>query len=69
MLSSIYLSIYLYIYIYIDYYKFPFVLKKDQLEAIYACLENGSRISVIYIAEELEKPRLLLNVQDALGVC
>lgn len=28
--------------------KFPFVIKKDQLEAIDAWLENGSRISVVY---------------------
>ena len=33
--------------------KFPFVLKKDQLEAIDTWLENGCRISVKYIAEEL----------------
>jgi hypothetical protein len=33
--------------------KFPFILKKDQLEAIDTWLENGCRISVIYIAEEL----------------
>ncbi|HZC48097.1 MAG TPA: hypothetical protein VE244_03440 [Nitrososphaeraceae archaeon] len=49
--------------------EFSFVLEKDQLEAIDAWLENGYRGSVIYIAQELEKPGLPLNVQDALRVC
>lgn len=32
----------------ISYLKFPFYLKKDQLEAVDAWISNGSRGSVIY---------------------